>query len=165
MISRINLLIPLFVLIGCVSSQKIKSTEPVSSKIIEEDPRIKKVDLSSALNEMNDTSKIDLEDMAERKKQNRDDKSITQYIVGKLSDLQYDYMKALRENPAIKGKVTVEIRIISDGSVDTCFVCDTHIEDIDFLHSILKRIKRWNFGITDIPNDTTIIKYPIVFSQ
>jgi hypothetical protein len=159
---KIVVLISLTTIIFCASNKEIKNIDPTCDLITEEDPRIIKADLSNEIEAMNDTNKIFKK--SDPHKNNRSRSSMQQFICNNLNDLRYEYNKALKMDSTLNGTVTVQMRIIQDGRIDTCSICKTKITDTIFLNSILKRIKKWQFGVIEKPIDTTVCTYPFVFT-
>jgi len=71
------------------------------------------------------------------------------------------FLRARRENPALKGKVIFEVTIEPSGAVSACDVLLSDMNAEDFLEKIAETIKTINFGANDMPAKT--IHYPVEF--
>ncbi len=71
------------------------------------------------------------------------------------------YQRAARKNPLLLGKVLFKIVIEPDGSVSSCTVIDSELNDPALERKLSLRIKRINFGAKDV--ETTTIDFPIAF--
>lgn len=71
------------------------------------------------------------------------------------------YHRALRANPALQGKVVLEITIAPSGEVSDCKVVSAELNDDDLIHKLVARIRLLNFGAKDV--DTTVFTWPIDF--
>lgn len=74
------------------------------------------------------------------------------------------YRKALRDNPALNGTITVEFTIASSGEIINARIVASTIHDEEFEQQVLKCIQSWRF--LPLPGSgNTVIKYPISFEQ
>jgi TonB family protein len=71
------------------------------------------------------------------------------------------YQRALRQNPAMQGKVVFKITIAPSGEVTDCIVESSDLGDPDLERKLALRIKRIDFGAKNV--ETTAITYPINF--
>ncbi len=71
------------------------------------------------------------------------------------------YQRALRQNPAMQGKVVVKITIAASGEVTDCTVISSELGDPDLERKLALRIKRIDFGAKNA--EVTSITYPIDF--
>lgn len=71
------------------------------------------------------------------------------------------YQRALRQNPAMQGKVVFKITIAASGEVTECDVVSSELGDPDLERKLALRIKRIDFGAKNA--ETTSITYPIDF--
>jgi hypothetical protein len=119
-----------------------------NSDTISVDPRIKTANLSPSLAEMNDTA-----DMV-KKSPSCDEDSITKEIISKVPELQFCYMKRLRDKPDLIGKVTVGLKIDSLGNVVDCKIVESKLNDGLLENDILLHIYKWHFNKNNQLNDT-----------
>ena len=63
-----------------------------------------------------------------------------------VGGLRYAYNKRLKNNPGLKGKVTVMWTINKKGRVVSISIKGTNIEDQVLLNEVVSRIKAWRFG-------------------
>lgn len=71
------------------------------------------------------------------------------------------YQRALRQNPAMQGKVVFKIVIAPSGEVTDCSVVSSDLGDADLERKLVLRIKRIDFGAKSV--EPTSITYPIDF--
>ena len=71
------------------------------------------------------------------------------------------YNRALRQNPALQGKVVLELVIDPNGRVMDCKVTASEIADQTIIDKIVNRIRLFDFGKRDVR--TTTISYPVHF--
>lgn len=71
------------------------------------------------------------------------------------------YHRALRVNPALQGKVVLEITIAPSGEVTKCKVVSAELDDPDLIHKLSARIQLLNFGAKNVA--TTVFTWPIDF--
>ena len=71
------------------------------------------------------------------------------------------YNRALRSNPALQGKVVLELVIDPNGRVMDCKVVATELNDEALVAKIINRIRLFDFGVRDVR--TTTISYPVHF--
>ena len=71
------------------------------------------------------------------------------------------YHRALRVNPALQGKVVLEITIAPSGEVTKCKVVSAELDDPDLISKLSARIRLLNFGAKEV--ETTVFTWPIDF--
>lgn len=71
------------------------------------------------------------------------------------------YNRALRKNPALQGKVVLELTIAPSGRVLDCRVLDSEIADSAVVAKIVSRVKLFDFGSRSVRQ--TRINYPVHF--
>ncbi len=71
------------------------------------------------------------------------------------------YHRALRSNPALQGKVVLEITIAPSGEVTQCKVISAELDDPKLVSKLSARIRLLNFGAKDVA--TTVFTWPIDF--
>ena len=71
------------------------------------------------------------------------------------------YHRALRVNPALQGKLVLEITIAPSGEVTKCKVVSAELDDKDLISKVSARIRLLNFGAKDV--ETTVFTWPIDF--
>jgi len=71
------------------------------------------------------------------------------------------YNRALRKNPALQGKVVLELTIAPSGRVLDCKVLDSEITDSAVVAKIVNRVKLFDFGSRSVRQ--TRINYPVHF--
>ena len=65
------------------------------------------------------------------------------------------YNRALRDNPALQGKVVVELTIAPDGEVTACRIVSSELKDEDLERKLVSRIKLFRFESKDVAPITT----------
>jgi outer membrane biosynthesis protein TonB len=71
------------------------------------------------------------------------------------------YNRALRENPALQGKVVLKITITPAGRVSACELISTELESPGLERKIIMRVRLFDFGAKDV--ETMVVTYPIEF--
>ncbi len=71
------------------------------------------------------------------------------------------YNRALREDPALQGKVVLELKIAPSGAVVDCRILSSELHASELESKLLARIKQFDFGAKDV--NQTIITYPVDF--
>jgi TonB family protein len=72
------------------------------------------------------------------------------------------YIRALRENPGLSGKVVISVTIASSGKVTDATIVSSELGDPDLERKILARVMLLDFGAKDVP-PFTYPNYPIRF--
>jgi len=65
------------------------------------------------------------------------------------------YNRALRENPALQGKVVLRLTIKPDGHVESCEVVSSELNDPDLLKGLVQRVLLFQFEPKDVETITT----------
>lgn len=71
------------------------------------------------------------------------------------------YNRALRKDPALEGKIVIEITIDPSGRVTNVKIVSSELNSPDLERKLLSRIKLFNFGAKEV--ETLIVTYPIDF--
>lgn len=71
------------------------------------------------------------------------------------------YNRALRESPALQGKVVLKITITPAGRVSACQVISTELDAPALERKIVMRVRLFDFGAKDV--ETMVVTYPIEF--
>lgn len=71
------------------------------------------------------------------------------------------YNRALREDPALQGKVVLKLTISPSGQVQDIAVISSELRNPELERKLLARIKQFDFGAKDV--DTLIVTYPVDF--
>ena len=71
------------------------------------------------------------------------------------------YNRALRGDPALQGKIILELTIEADGSVSDCRIISSNLNSPEFEKKIIARVKLFHFKPGNVRQAT--IKYPIDF--
>jgi len=72
------------------------------------------------------------------------------------------YIRALRENPGLSGKVVLSVTIAPSGAVTDAHIVSSELGDSELERKILSRVMLLNFGAKDVPS-FTYPNYPIRF--
>jgi TonB family protein len=65
------------------------------------------------------------------------------------------YSRALRDNPALQGKVVLEVTIAPSGEVTECRVVSSELGDSELEHKLVARVKMFRFEDRDVATMTT----------
>lgn len=71
------------------------------------------------------------------------------------------YNRALRDDPALQGKVVVELKIAPSGEVVDCRIVSTELKAPELERKLLARIKQFDFGAKQV--DLMVVTYPLDF--
>ncbi len=71
------------------------------------------------------------------------------------------YNRALRDNPALQGKLVLQLTIEPDGTVSSCSVVSSELNDPVLEARLVERVKLFRFKAADVPTVTTT--KPITF--
>jgi len=66
------------------------------------------------------------------------------------------YSRALRDNPALQGKVVLEVTISPSGDVTACRVVSSELNDPELERKLVARVKLFKFAAKDVATMTTI---------
>lgn len=66
------------------------------------------------------------------------------------------YSRALRDNPALQGKVVLEVTISPSGDVTACRVVSSELNDPELERKLVARVKMFKFEARDVATMTTI---------
>jgi len=81
---------------------------------------------------------------------NRDLESIRKIISDHKGAIYSLYRKALRKNPELEGRVTVQLVIESDGSISAANILESELDDAKLEKRLLGRINLINFGAQNV---------------
>ena len=71
------------------------------------------------------------------------------------------YSRALRQDPGLRGKVTLRLTIAPNGSVTNVEIIDSQLNNPGLESRILTRVRTLNFGAKDV--GTVTVTYPMYF--
>ncbi|MDP1690710.1 MAG: TonB family protein, partial [Burkholderiaceae bacterium] len=71
------------------------------------------------------------------------------------------YNRALRDEPALQGKVVVELKISPAGEVIGCRVVSTELKTPELEQKLVARIRQFDFGAKDV--DAMVVSWPVDF--
>ncbi|HEU0203307.1 MAG TPA: AgmX/PglI C-terminal domain-containing protein [Burkholderiaceae bacterium] len=71
------------------------------------------------------------------------------------------YNRALREDPALQGKVVLELKIAPSGQVLDCRIVSSELKAAELERKLLARIKQFDFGAKDVESMT--VTWPVDF--
>jgi TonB family protein len=90
---------------------------------------------------------------------------IMRVVMENMAALRYAYSRRLRDNPALRGKVTVRFAIDEFGRVIRCEIVESSLNDKELESALVGRVTRWRFDPIDDPGNITEVLYPFVFSS
>lgn len=91
----------------------------------------------------------------------RDEREIEQVFQKNKGAIYSIYNRALRKDPALEGKVVIELTIAPDGKVTQCRIISSELNAPDLERKIVARVKLFRFKPGNMLKTT--IKYPIDF--
>jgi TonB family protein len=65
------------------------------------------------------------------------------------------YSRALRDNPALQGKVVLEVTIAPSGEVTDCRIVSSELNDAELERKLVARVKMFRFEAKDVAPMTT----------
>lgn len=71
------------------------------------------------------------------------------------------YNRALREDPALQGKVVLELRITPDGSVSAIRLVSSELKAEALESKLLARVRQFDFGAKDV--EVMVVSWPVDF--
>lgn len=71
------------------------------------------------------------------------------------------YMRAMRDDPTLQGKVVVELKIAPSGQVLECHIVSSELKAEDMERKLVARIRQFDFGAKDV--DTMNLTFPLDF--
>lgn len=71
------------------------------------------------------------------------------------------YNRALRDDPALQGKVVVELKIAPAGQVEAVRVVSSDLKAVELQTKLLARIRQFDFGARDV--DQMVVTWPVDF--
>jgi TonB family protein len=71
------------------------------------------------------------------------------------------YNRALRDEPALQGKVVLELKIAPGGEVVDCRVISSELAAAELERKLLARIRQFDFGAKDV--ETMVVSWPVDF--
>ena len=71
------------------------------------------------------------------------------------------YNRALRQDPGLRGKVTLRLTIAPSGRVTDVEILDSQLNEPGLEQRILTRVRTLDFGAKDV--DTVTVTYPMYF--
>ena len=94
----------------------------------------------------------------------RSPQDIYAVVMQHVAGLRHEYAKRLRDQPGLKGKITVKFSIAKSGSVLLCRMVESTLRDPVFEKVVVEKIRTWKF---DACGDCGIamVTYPFAFSQ
>ncbi|MBB3060583.1 AgmX/PglI C-terminal domain-containing protein [Microbulbifer rhizosphaerae] len=98
---------------------------------------------------------------ARREKSARAEESIRSVMEANKSAIYAIYNRALRRDPTLQGKVTVQLVIESNGTVSAIKVVSSELNSPDLERKLLARIRLINFGAANV--DRATLNYSIDF--
>ena len=78
-----------------------------------------------------------------------------------VGNLRYVYEKALRRDPSLQGKVTVNFTISPEGRLTQANIVSSTLMNLDVEGKLIRKILTWKFP--PIPGCTVTVKFPFVF--
>jgi periplasmic protein TonB len=71
------------------------------------------------------------------------------------------YNRALRDDPALQGKVVLELKIAPSGAVESCRLLSSELKADALEHKLLARVRQFEFGAKDVA--TMVVSWPVDF--
>ena len=71
------------------------------------------------------------------------------------------YNRALRDDPALQGKVVLELKIAPDGQVISCRVVSSELKSPELEGKLVARIRMFDFGAKEV--EPMVVTWPVDF--
>lgn len=145
-----------------ITSQATKGSGGISTSQLSRDPG--QTRLASRSTTTVESKALDAEKQAAADKARHNGRSTEeiQLILDRNKGALYAlYHRALRVNPALQGKVVLEITIAPSGEVTDCKVVSAELDDADLIRKLSARIRLINFGAKKV--EATVFTWPIDF--
>jgi len=91
----------------------------------------------------------------------RSEEDIAYVMDQNKSKLHSLYRRARRHNPGLKGKIVLEITILSNGKVSTVKIKSSELNDPTLESKLLARIRQFDFGVQNVK--TVTVTFPVEF--
>jgi hypothetical protein len=93
----------------------------------------------------------------------RSPENVMALINAQQARIEYTYNKYLRDNPNLRGKISLDVTLEADGNISKVVVVSTDIINTDFVNDIVRIIKRIKFP--PITEGAVTINLPFVFNR
>jgi TonB family protein len=93
----------------------------------------------------------------------RSEDSVRQVMLSYTGRLTYIYNKYLKHNPALQGKLVVEVVIAADGSVNAVKIVSSNMNQPEFEREVVNFIRKWKYAPID--EGTVTVNYPLFFNK
>ena len=93
----------------------------------------------------------------------RSAESVMAVINSQQGRVMYTYNKHLRQNPNLRGKISVDVTIAADGRVANVLVVESTIQNANFVRDLLTIIRQLRFP--SISEGTVTVNVPFVFNR
>ena len=91
----------------------------------------------------------------------RDPEAITASINKQSASVEYCYKRSARLNPNLRGRIDLEISIVTNGQVNQVRVMESSLGDSKLEQCIVRAVRKWRFGKVDKGN--VKIRVPFIF--
>lgn len=143
-----------------ITSQATKGSGGISTAQLSRDPG--QTHLASRSTTVVESDALEAEKAAAREQHNGRSTEEIQLVLDRSKGALYAlYHRALRVNPALQGKVVLEIAIAPSGEITACKVVSAELADDDLIHKLVARIQLINFGAKKV--EPTVFTWPIDF--
>lgn len=88
---------------------------------------------------------------------------IDQIIRRYLQGVRFLYERYLRNDPTMKGRVTLKFSIAADGRVTQCSVVSSNMNKPEFEAELVKRVLLWRFPAIEAKAGSVSVVYPFTF--
>lgn len=143
-----------------ITSQAAKGSGGISTAQLSRDPgQTRLASRSTTTVESDDL--VAARQAAEARRNGRSTEEIQLILDRNKGALYALYHRALRANPALQGKVVLEITIAPSGEVTDCKVVSAELADKDLIRKLVARIRLISFGAKKV--EATVFTWPIDF--
>ena len=100
---------------------------------------------------------------AEEAKGQRSSESVAAVVKSQYSRVMYTYNKYLRQDPNLRGKVSLDVTIAANGRVSNVQVTESTITNTDFVRDLINIVRQLRFSAISDGNVT--VSLPFVFNR
>jgi hypothetical protein len=143
-----------------ITSRAVKASGGISTAQLSRDPG--QTRLAGRSTTVVESTALDAQQAAAREQHNGRSSEEIQLILDRNKGALYTlYHRALRVNPALRGKLVLGITIAPSGEITACKVVSAELADADLVRKLVARIRLISFGARDV--EPTVFTWPIDF--
>lgn len=143
-----------------ITSRAVKASGGINTAQLSRDPG--QTRLAARSTTVVESAALDAQQAAAKEQHNGRSSEEIQLILDRNKGALYTlYHRALRVNPALRGKLVLEITIAPSGEISACKVVSAELADAELIRKLVARIQLISFGARNV--EPTIFTWPIDF--